>query len=202
MDNKGLYGKTTAELMSMNNLKKHTTDELQEINKVREQNRQYAEQGLVGNIEKAKGVIPTRARIDREGSASIKKMFGVAGATIALVTGIGLGIHSISSRINSADQGAGAPAPIEQVDDRPSTERPDFDEIYAPENLLYDEPVMNQDGITCRLVVTKDGTCLFLTSAGPTTIMDGISAREYLSIRGVDVEELVNAYEMGQGKHK
>ena len=145
-----------------------------------------------------KGFVPHNIQIDRKQS---KHIIGPAIFAVVLAAALGFGAKSaIDSKINSGSQEANTG--IVQVDEGNEFEMSNLDEMYSSENLLYDEIIIDQDGIPFHLVVTKDGTCIFLTNSGPTSFMNGISATEYLQLRGVDVDDLMNEYAANQGKHK
>ncbi len=158
---------------------------------------EFKKKGIVGDVEiVSEGFVPHNMKIDRE-----KRIIGPAVFAVVLAAALGFGAKSaIDSKINSGSQEANTG--IVQVDEGNEFEMSNLDEMYSSENLLYDEIIMDQDGIPFHLVVTKDGTCIFLTNSGPTSFMNGISATEYLQLRGVDVDDLMNEYAANQGKHK
>lgn len=114
-----------------------------------------------------------RAALDR------KRRFVTIIVAGTLALGGYAGVHYLSK---DASRGAETTDIVELA-----PERPDFDEIYSSENLVFEADVVGQtDGRHYKVVVTKDGEYTFIGPEGPFDFLDAVSAKEMAIRLGFD----------------
>ena len=143
---------------------------------------------VVGFTNTLENVRKNNAKKDRGFVLDMKKFVAASFMSAALAIG---GAKALSSMMDNNSEVYGT-STIEEV----NYDRPNFDEIYSGDKLLFEAPIVDpDDGSHYRVVVTNDGEYLFIGSEGPFTNLHGLEARDAALDAGFDDSILL-------GKHR